>query len=318
MRLRAPAIAGFLCAASVNAAALELAVEAKPRAVVSEPIELSVRVRNDGTEAHPGFHLDHRWEDFEVWIAREGEAPRRFLTEEIVRGWSERREARCEPEPLEPGEVREALVPLSWDVGAKDFALARPGRHTVEVRTKVAGSASLTIDVMAPAGADAEALAFIRANGLETAISEDTRWLDRDDPRIPKLEAFIERFGETAYAAYVRRALHGFGRGPRLDVFPERAGFGNCPVGETRECQLTIKSNGSEPVQIERIAGPEAPFEWVGEPLPTPLVLQPQRMRDFRVLFRPPVKGRFGGTIVFHCDDWSGRPVRVELFGVGD
>lgn len=291
--------------------ALDLSIEAPKEAVVGESAQLAIRVANDGTETHPGFHLEHDWGDFAVWISKDREEPWLFVSEAVSSGWRKER-ARDEPIPLEPGEVREARVSLSWDVVRKAYALASPGRHVVEVRTEFAGSESIEIEVVAPEGEAAEALRFAQEAGIRELLSEDAAdVVAGTDARVAKLEEFDERFGDTPHGAGVKRALRALGRGPILQSFPEVVQFEPCPVGEFREWRVLLKSNGTRPVRLVKVASPAVPFE--AEDLPGPATLQPGWMSEFVLRYRPVDPSAASGEIVFHGDGEILLVVRIVV-----
>lgn len=291
---------------------LVLEARANGTAVVAEPVLVELSLANPtedtvaGIDLRPGFGV-------QVGVARDAAGPAPFTSKDFRDSWREER-GYVEILPLAPGEVRTSRFSLSWDASRESFVLDQAGHYRIEIAHPELSSAWIEIDVAEPAGADAEALEWLRARSLSALISEDAvHSIWTDNPRYPDLETFADLHGGSAYGPGVRRALLALGAGVRLGGdFTHRWEPG--PSGESLSVYVVnLHALGSRPVRVERIELAEGSMRIVGPP-ELPMVVTRGPGGEIRLVAETPTPDTAHQELVIHSDDWSGEPLRIEVW----
>ncbi|MBI4617155.1 MAG: hypothetical protein HY720_26315 [Planctomycetes bacterium] len=291
---------------------VEFTARANPTALVGEPVEVVLTHRNVGSEPIPGVDLRAGF-GVQVLVSRDGGPASSFIDRDFLDSWREEREALL-LQPLQPGEEREHRFSLSWNAKEERFALDKAGTYHVDLQHPELTPASFEIVVAEPDGANAEALEFLRTKQLSPILSEDAAdSIGGDDPRVADLEAFVDRYGSSAYAPGVRRALLALGGGARLDgEFYHRWELGES--GESLSVYfVSLRSGGTRPVKIERAELTKGPLHLSGETTQLPIELAPARRLEFRLIHDPAAPAVEMQEFVVTSNDWRQGTLRIAV-----
>ncbi|GIW41412.1 MAG: hypothetical protein KatS3mg076_1989 [Candidatus Binatia bacterium] len=109
---------------------------------------------------------------------------------------------------LPPGGAVEAVETIGFDVERELPAFSAPGRYEIratlfyENYEKQLGSNPLVVDVREPTGVDAEAWAFVVANGLARFLGPEAHLFSPTEATVGALRELAERFEKSAYAPF--------------------------------------------------------------------------------------------------------------------
>lgn len=124
----------------------------------------------------------------------------------------------------------------------------------------------------------------------------------------------------NAAAEPLEVALSGEGLIGNLVITPGGGlNFGDVPVGESGQADLTLGNDGDAPVEVNGWPDPAAPFSIVGGTCPTaPFTLAPGETCTLTFGFAPASQGDYGETLDFSVNEGSGgASVPVSVSGRG-
>lgn len=126
--------------------------------------------------------------------------------------------------------------------------------------------------------------------------------------------------GNNATAEPLEVALSGEGLIGNLVISPAGGlNFGDVPVGDSGQDDLTLENDGDAPIEVTGWSDPVAPFSIQGGTCPTPpFTLQPGESCTLTFGFEPTDAGDYGETLDFSVNDGSGgASVPVNVSGRG-
>ncbi len=192
---------------------LQLVVTAeRPTLLLGEPLDIEVRVENQGTAPFIGsFDLSAGSNFLTIFTALEGAEFNEFSFPIS----SQRTDKAITSTTLAPGEGLGGTLTLAYDVTLEDWVFSSPGIYLVKAKL-AADPATLDdtiesdvvfVTVTQPEGVDGDALTFIIQNGLERFLSPLAGAFLGIDEAVPLLLELVDKFPTSRYATFVREAL---------------------------------------------------------------------------------------------------------------
>ncbi len=136
----------------------------------------------------------------------------------------------------------------------------------------------------------------------------------------PDVEGLVTGTNLTLYTSAPDRpiinvGLTGAGVSPMLELVPSALAFGEQPVNTTSMARtVTVKNNGSGPIQITSVSVSGAPFTVSPS---TSFMLAANQSKVLSVTFSPTVEGAATGTLTLSTDYAPQSTATVSLSGVG-
>lgn len=283
---------------------------------VGEPIEVSLQFCNKSEEKIKVASIKYS-EGLHIFITRNGDiVPVQYAAFKNVS--AEEQKNTAEAMQLEKEACAQGRVFVAYDEVQEDFAISRPGRYSIRasfpIGERIVQSNDLQIAVIQPIGTHAQALQFITNAKLKPFVSPSGRNIEPQTQTL--ILGFLEQFGETRYAATMRKTLRESGKGPMLAILPEeKLDLGIADIGEQGRLPMLIKNIGTDPLEIASITVPEEPFSFTGLPQ-APLILNPGEWREIEVMFRPKEPGEFVKNFTVESNDIVFQTQSIELYGV--
>lgn len=184
----------------------------KTAALVGEPIQFQLRVENHGAQAvtgdlYPTFDMDR----VRLTITAAAGAPASYVSEAMAIASRKKRGAALVT--IEPGAAISGTEFVSYDAMRSEFAFATAGEYQLQAmlgydfHRQQLTSNSVSLQITAPAGLDAQALGFIQANGLKHLLTPEAGLFPIDHGAITQLSAFLTLYAGSTYAPYARTGL---------------------------------------------------------------------------------------------------------------
>lgn len=283
---------------------------------VGEPIEAALQFCNKSEEKITLVPIKYS-EELHIYITRNGDiVPMQYAAFEHAP--AEEQKNTEVPVQLEKEGCVQGKEFIAYDEVQKDFAISRPGRYSIRasfpVGERIVQSNDLQIAVIQPIGTHAEALQFITNAKLKPFLSPSGRNIEQQTQTL--IEGFLDQFGDTKYAATMRKTIRESGKGPMLTIIPEKKlDLGIAAIGEQGRLPMLIKNTGTDPLEIMKITAQEEPFSFTGLPQ-APLILNPGEWREIEVMFRPKEPGEFVKNFTIESNDIVFPTQSIELSGV--
>lgn len=207
----------------------------KTALLVGEPAAVHLRIENRGDQTVTGdFYPSYGLDRVRITITSQGGAPLSYMSEAMAIASLKKRGAALVT--LAPGASVTGDEFVSYDAGHNEFAFATAGQYTLQATLDIdfhrqqLTSNAVVLQVTAPAGLDARALAFIEAHGLKPMLTPEAGLMPMDHGAVARLRAFLLAYGASTYAQYTRTGLAsicGVGLDP-LACAPTSSCSGDC------------------------------------------------------------------------------------------
>ncbi len=180
--------------------------------LAGEPLRVRLQLHNTGPQAVTGdFYPTYHYDRVRVQIAPGGGEFTPYLSKAMEIAGAKKRGA---PDVTIPaGGMVEGSEFVSFDLTRGDFALPIAGSYRVQALlyydhyAEQLASNVVTIAVREPQGADAEALNFIRSNGIKHLLTPEAAVYPTDEVAIGKLREFLTAYPNGTYSAYAQAGL---------------------------------------------------------------------------------------------------------------
>ena len=193
----------------------------KSQLLLGEPLRLQLRVENPSSSPVSGvFQFTFNSGILFLFTAPEGAEFQRFFSQLAPL----RSDATITSDTLEPGGVVEGSLTVSYGVSTSDWIFPTSGSYQLKATLiidpldfeQALESEVVTVAVVDPTGADADALAFILANNLKPFLTTEAEGFLGLEEAVPKLGELLDTFPTSTYQPYILEAL-----APLAGLFPE-------------------------------------------------------------------------------------------------